>query len=152
MQPRLCYGAGMKWDPVGHPVWLLGRATRLFERRVNAELRDLGFSTAHVPVLRALADGSGKSQTELAEIARIEQPTMAQMLARMERDKLVQRSPHPADGRSSLFTLTKRALAKVTQAQRVLQKCGEDALASLTQQEVATLHGLLEKITEHLES
>jgi MarR family transcriptional regulator for hemolysin len=141
----------MKWDPVGQPLWLLGRAARLFDRRVAARLRELGFSTAHVPVVRALADGSARSQTELAALARIEQPTMAEMLARMERDKLVQRSPSPVDARSTLFSLTKRALSKTGKAQRVLEQCGKEALEVLTVDEVAALGMTLQKIVDALD-
>lgn len=141
-----------KWDPSGHPAYLLGRAARLFERRTHERLKTLGFSSAHVPVLRALRDGTAMSQTVLAELAHIEQPTMAQMLARMERDKLVQRVPNPDDGRSSLFSLTKSTLAKVGEAQKVLERGGLELTAPLTATEEKTLTALLVKIVDHLQA
>jgi MarR family transcriptional regulator for hemolysin len=53
-------------------------------------------------VLVALQDGRASTQRDLARFAKIEQqPPMAQMLARMKRDGLIQRAPDPADGRSS---------------------------------------------------
>ena len=141
-----------KWDPSGHPAYLLGRAARLFERRTQDRLKKIGVSNAHIPVLRALKDGDALSQTSLAELARIEQPTMAQMLARMERDKLVQRVPNPDDGRSSLFSLTKAALAKVGDAQRTLERAGVELLAPLSPAEVATLTTILQKVVDHMAS
>jgi DNA-binding MarR family transcriptional regulator len=140
-----------KWDPTGHPAYLLGRAARLFERRTHGRLQELGLSNAHVPVLRALKDGEALSQTALATLAHIEQPTMAQMLARMARDKLVQRVPNPADGRSSLYSLTRPTLAKVADAQRVLERGGTELLAPLTAAETSTLAAILEKVVAHLE-
>lgn len=139
------------WDPSGHPAYLLGRAARLFERRSHDRLKKLGLSNAHIPVVRALRDGSAKSQTALAELARIEQPTMAQMLARMERDKLVHRVPNPDDGRSSLYSLTKATLAKAADAQAALEKTGSELLAPLTTAESATLATLLARIVDHME-
>ncbi|HEY0252021.1 MAG TPA: MarR family transcriptional regulator [Kofleriaceae bacterium] len=139
-----------KWDPSGHPAYLLGRAARLFERRAHERLQKLGLSNAHVPVLRALRDGNALSQTALAEAAHIEQPTMAQMLSRMERDKLVLRVPNPDDGRSSLYSLTKPTLAKVADAQAVLEKTGLELLAPLSAAETATLTTILQKIVDHM--
>lgn len=140
-----------KWDPTGHPAYLLGRAARLFERRMQDRLKELGLSTAHIPVIRALKDGGALSQTTLAALAHIEQPTMAQMLARMERDKLVQRVPNPADGRSRLYSLTRATLAKVADAQRVLERGGAELLAPLTAAETSALAAMLEKVVAHLE-
>ncbi|MBX3162160.1 MAG: MarR family transcriptional regulator [Deltaproteobacteria bacterium] len=140
-----------KWDPTGHPAYLLGRAARLFERRTHERLKELGLSSAHIPVLRALKDGEALSQTALAALAHIEQPTMAQMLARMERDRLVQRVPNPADGRSSLYSLTRATLAKVQNAQRAVERGAAELLAPLTAAETAALAAILTKVVAHLE-
>jgi DNA-binding MarR family transcriptional regulator len=77
-------------------------ASRTIVRVIDAQLRPLGFSIGHLPVLRALAEGRSLAQKELARLARVEQPTMAEMLARMERDRLVERHPNPDDKRVSL--------------------------------------------------
>jgi hypothetical protein len=45
-----------------------------------------------LPVLVALQDGRASTQRDLACFAKIEQPPRAQMLARMERDGLIQRA------------------------------------------------------------
>ncbi|HEY4241566.1 MAG TPA: MarR family transcriptional regulator [Kofleriaceae bacterium] len=139
------------WDPSNHPAYLVGRAARLFTRHVDDDLRALGFTAAHVPVLRSLSDGAARSQTELAQIARIEQPTMAQMLARMERDGLVRRAPNPADGRSSLFSLMPAALAKTKQARAVLVKTAVAMFDGLSPKELAQLQALMARVVENLE-
>ncbi len=139
------------WDPEGTAPYLLGRAARLFTRRADDRLRELGFSAAYVPVLRALRDGSALSQTALADLARVEQPTMAKTLARMERDRVVRRTPNPDDGRSSLYALTPRSLDNVAAARRVLVKGGEEMLAGLTEAEVAQLGALLRRVVANLE-
>jgi DNA-binding MarR family transcriptional regulator len=140
------------WDPGDNPAYLLGRAARLFSRRADDRLRALGFGAAHVPVLRALSDGGQLSQTELAGRARIEQPTMAQMLARMERDGIVRRDRNPDDGRSALFSLTPRALAKVAAARGVLIRGSDELLAGFSAADTARLTALLQRAIANLEA
>ncbi len=148
MQPPI----GGPWDPGDNPAYLLGRAARLFTRLADDRLRQLGLGAAHIPVLRALSDGGGRTQTELAALARIEQPTMAQMLARMQRDGLVRRAPHPADRRSWLFSLTPRARAKVDAARAVLFQGSDELVAGFTPAETTQLTVLLQRAIANLEA
>jgi MarR family transcriptional regulator for hemolysin len=98
------------------PGHLISLAARGFARLSEARLKPLGFGVGHLPVLVALRNGRASTQRDLARFAKIEQPPMAQMLARMERDGLIQRAPDPADGRSSRITLTEVAEARLPEA------------------------------------
>ena len=89
----------MDLDVLSTPGHLISLAARGFARLSEARLKPLGFGVGHLPVLVALQDGRASTQRDLARFAKIEQPPMAQMLARMERDGLIQRTPDPADGR-----------------------------------------------------
>src|SRR4029077_825704 len=93
-----------------------GGAAGAFARLSEPRLKPLGFGVGHLPVLVALQDGQAGSQRDLARFARIEQPSMAQMLARMERDGLIIRMPDPADGRSSQISLTETARTRLPAA------------------------------------
>src|SRR5262252_2229808 len=72
--------------PTTRPEKLVGfwinLASRTIVRVLDARLRPLGFAMSHLPVLRALAQGGALSQKELARMARVEQQTMAELLAR----------------------------------------------------------------------
>src|SRR5207237_2495909 len=96
----------MDFDVLSTPGHLISLAARGFARLGEARLKPLGFGVGHLPVLVALRDGRASTQRDLARFAKIEQPPMAQMLARMERDGLIRRAPDPADRRSSRITLT----------------------------------------------
>src|ERR1700689_1744077 len=97
---RLCKGsAGMKFEVLSTPGHLISLAARGFARLSGARLKPLGFGVGHLPVLVALRDGRANTQRDLARFAKIEQPPMAQMLARMERDGLIARTPDPDEGR-----------------------------------------------------
>src|SRR4051794_1714804 len=83
--------------------------SRTIVRVMDDRLRPYGFAMSHLPVLRALAQGRALSQKELAHAARVEQQTMAELLARMERGGLVDRQQNPDDKRGSLTSLSRNA-------------------------------------------
>ena len=121
----------MDLDVLSTPGHLISLAARGFARLSEARLKPLGFGVGHLPVLVALRDGRASTQRDLARFARIEQPPMAQMLARMERDGLIRRTPDPADGRSSRVTLTKVAEARLPDAVAVLLEGNREVLQRL---------------------
>src|SRR5918911_1006423 len=56
---------------------------------------------------RLRQEGGGPlTPSELAERERVQRPTATRLLARLEEPGYVTRTPDPADGRSSLVTLT----------------------------------------------
>jgi MarR family transcriptional regulator for hemolysin len=138
-------------DVLSTPGYLISLAARGFGRLSEARLKPLGFGVGHLPVLVALRDGKASTQRDLARFAKIEQPPMAQMLARMERDGLIQREPDPADGRSSRVTLTKVAEAHMPDAIAVLRRGDREALAGFTDEEAVQLVALLKRLIVNLD-
>jgi len=131
---------------------LINRLARLMARLGEAKLKPLGFSPGQLPVLGALMRHGPLSQKALAEGAMIEQPSMAQMLARMERDGLVTRRPDPEDGRSSLYSLTDKARGQLPALNQALTEGGREALAGFSAEEEDILRGLLKRIINNLEA
>lgn len=144
--------ASEDWDPMAHPGHYFSRIARGLARVGDARLRDLGFATAHLPVLAALKDGARMSQTELARWAKVEQPTMAQMLTRMERDGIIRREPDPDDRRGSLVSLTKQAASRLPAGRAVLKQGNADMTRGLSKQEVDTLTSLLRRVLANVEA
>ena len=141
----------MDLDVLSTPGHLISLAARGFTRLSEARLKPLGFGVGHLPVLVALQNGRASTQRDLARFARVEQPPMAQMLARMERDGLIQRSPDPDDGRSSHITLTEAAEARLPKAIGALLQGNRDALAGFTEEEARLLVSLLERLITNLD-
>ncbi|UFP94363.1 MarR family winged helix-turn-helix transcriptional regulator [Gloeobacter morelensis] len=133
------------------PGHLISLAARVFARLSEARLKPLGFGVGQLPVLVALQDGQAASQRDLARFARIEQPSMAQMLARMERDGLICRIPDPADGRSSRISLTESARTRLPDACAVLFQGNRDALNGFTDEEATQLVVLLTRLIANLD-
>src|SRR5215471_16005934 len=141
----------MELDVLSTPGHLISLAARGFARLSEARLKPLGFGVGHLPVLVALQDGRASTQRDLARFATIEQPPMAQMLARMERDGLIRRTPDPADGRSSRITLTKVAEARLPDAVAVLLQGNQEAMRGFTDEEAALLVALLTRVIANLD-
>jgi DNA-binding MarR family transcriptional regulator len=141
----------MDLDVLSTPGHLISLAARGFARLSEARLKPLGFGVGHLPVLVALQDGRASTQRDLARFAKVEQPPMAQMLARMERDGLIQRAPDPADGRSSRITLTKMAEARLPDAIATLLRGNHEALRDFTDEETRLLIVLLTRLIANLD-
>ena len=141
----------MEQDVLRTPGHLVSLVARGFARLSEVRLRPLGFAPGQVPVLIALRDGTARTQRDLARFARVEQPPMAQMLARMERDGLIRRDPDPEDGRSSIVTLTALAEERLPDAvQRVLEG-NRDALRGFSNEEAEQLVVLLGRLIANLD-
>lgn len=141
----------MDLDVLSTPGHLISLAARGFARLSEARLKPLGFGVGHLPVLVALRDGRASTQRDLARFAKIEQPPMAQMLARMERDGLIQRAPDPADGRSSRITLTATAEARLPDAISTLLRGNREVLRDFTDEEAGLLVTLLTRLIANLD-
>jgi DNA-binding MarR family transcriptional regulator len=139
------------WDPEAAPGFWINRASRALLRHCDARLRPLGFTMSHLPVLRALAHGGALSQKDLAQIARVEPPTMAEMVARMERDGVVQREPNPDDRRGVLISLTQRSRGRLPEAKAALVDAEREAMAGLSDAEQQLLRGLLQRVVKNIE-
>jgi DNA-binding MarR family transcriptional regulator len=94
--------------------YLTNWAARLFARAIERRLA--GGNSGPMPVFFALQDGRAMTQKALAQLAAVEQPTMANTLSRMERDGLVQRTPDPNDRRSAQVSLTLLGLERAKAA------------------------------------
>lgn len=135
-----------EWRPDAMPTLVINRCARALSRQVDESLRAIGVSAAQLPVMVALKDGQGHTQKQLAEAACVEQPSMAQLLARMERDGLVRREKQPTDGRSSLVFLTDQAFEKLELGRGVLRRLDAEICSIFTDAEKATLLALLSRV------
>lgn len=133
------------------PGHYISRLSRLSLRWTEPRLQKLGLATAQVPIFGMLKNFGSLTQKELALRFHVEQSTMAQLLARMERDGLIQRVPDPTDGRSSLISLSPLALRQSAPARDILLEGNRVALAGFSDREKATLTRLLKRILHNLE-
>lgn len=131
---------------------LINRISRLSQRWVDRRLKRFGITGAAVPVLAILKTEGVCTQRDLATRIGIEQPTMALLLKRMERDGLIARAANPEDARSSLVSLTSRATLALPAARLEMRKGYELIASEFSERELSTLTRLLERYLASVEN
>ncbi|WP_327235989.1 MarR family transcriptional regulator [Streptomyces sp. NBC_01317] len=141
-------------EPPTHatPAASINIASRTLARLNDRRLRPLGLAFGQVPVLAALGQGEALPQKELVKLARIEQPSMAQLLARMERDGLIRRTPSTQDRRVSMISLTETGLATLPQVLAALHETNSHALRGFSDLETEVLQSLLDRLLANLDA
>ncbi|MBF1286146.1 MAG: MarR family transcriptional regulator [Neisseria sp.] len=113
----------------------MNHIARQFAILLGEGLKPLGISPAQFPILLELWQKDGLSQQELVERADLKQATIANTLARMERDGLITREPNPDDARSRLIMLTEQARALQQQSTEIAKAINQTALSDLSADE-----------------
>ena len=88
----------------------------------------------------------GLSQQELVERADLKQATIANTLARMERDGLITREPNPEDARSRLIMLTEHARDLQLKSTEIAKAINQESLADLSADEQKLFLEMAQKI------
>lgn len=101
----------MDFDRKESAAYLANLLAKAASRALQERADGAGFAPGQLPVLLELWGGDGLTQRELLDRVDIEQATMANTLARMERDGLVVRRRHPKDRRAQQVFLTPRGRA-----------------------------------------
>ena len=108
--------------------------TRL-NRRVRKErpVGDLTFS--QLSVLTSLQLAGALTPRELADIERVQPPTMTKIVGKLEDLGLVARTPHPTDGRQVILAATEEGRAMYAQFERTRNEWLAQQLAKLSPDE-----------------
>ena len=115
--------------------YLVNYMARLFAEGLRKRIVPLGIVPGQFPALLALWERDGLTQKELLEQVAIEQATLANTLARMERDGLIVRKEHPADARARTIHLTEKARSIRSAAYKAAIETNAEALAGLSDEE-----------------
>ena len=99
----------MEFSKARSAGYLINHIARIFARGLTERIRPLGLTTGTFPALLELWETDGLTQKQLVERLDIEQATMANTLARMERDGLILRKKDLSDGRVQRIWLTEQA-------------------------------------------
>lgn len=138
-------------DPSNVPSFLIKQVARELSRLTETQLRPLGLGMASLPVLEAVRQGKATTQAELARLLRVEQPSMAQTLARLERDLMIRRSPDPQHPRAQRIELTALALQRLPQAREILNEGNTRMLGGFSVDETMRLTSFLQRLSANLD-
>ena len=90
--------------------YALHYATRMSMAVLQERIKQHKVAVGQFPILVHLWEEQGITQKALCDLIRVEQPTLANTLKRMERDGLIKRIPDKDDKRQWRIYLTDRAL------------------------------------------
>lgn len=127
----------------------LREAITRFNRRVR-RARPIGDLTGtQLSAMTSLELAGAMTPRELAEVERVQPPTMTKIIARLEERGLVQRTPHPTDGRQVILSVTDEGRAVLAMYERARGEWLTRMLDTLTPEERDTLRRaaeILEKL------
>jgi DNA-binding MarR family transcriptional regulator len=117
--------------------------------RTNEWLAPFELNAAKYNYLVVLYLNSGESRTlnAISSLIHTSNATVTSMIASLERDGLVRRKPHPADGRSTLVMLTAKGRRRIEAAIPVQRRNVDAGMRRLSADERAQLAALLLKVS-----
>ena len=118
--------------------------------RLNRRLRRArpvgDLTVTQLSALTSLELGGALTPRELADAERVRPPTMTKIVAKLEERGLVQRSPHPTDGRQVILAATEEGRALLAEHRRARHAWLAQRLTELTAEERDTLRRAAELI------
>ncbi|NTF30477.1 MarR family winged helix-turn-helix transcriptional regulator [Rhizobium skierniewicense] len=106
----------MRFSRNDSATYLAAQLAKSFSKALNRRAVVLGFSPGQFPVLLELWNEDGLTQRQLLDRVDVEQATLANTLARMERDGLIHRKRHSRDRRAQIIELTEKGRELEVQA------------------------------------
>lgn len=135
--------------PTDPPALLaLQRATHATLHVLATRLVDLDLTPAEINALANLADGQGRTVSELGAVMGIRPTTLTGVLDRLERRVHITRGNRPGDRRAVLIELTpsgREAADTICQAMTSLE---DQAFRDLPTEDVTVFHRVLHALTE----
>ena len=126
----------------------LQRATHTTLQVLAAELVDLDLTPSELNALGNLADGAGRTVSQLGAAVGSRPTTLTGVLDRLERRGFITRGPRPGDRRAVLIELTNDGARVAAQIRRALRALEKRALADLPPDALAGARAVLNALTE----
>lgn len=106
-------------------------------RRLRQQAMDL--TPTAMAALATVESCGPLTPSELADAERVKRPTATRVLARLEEMGLIERTPDPSDGRSSLMAVTEAGRKTLQQARSRKDAILAKGMAELPAQDIQTL-------------
>ena len=108
------------------PGFLFWQVSSMWQRQINAGLKQFGLTHAQFVLLASLTwlvgDANPITQVELAHHAKMDVMMTSNVLRTLEEKGLLLRNPHPTDTRAKSLAVTEQGLVLARQAVRVVEE------------------------------
>lgn len=132
----------------GPALLALQRATHATLQVLAARLVDLDVTPAEINALANLADGQGRTVSQLGAMMGIRPTTLTGVLDRLERRDHITRGNRPGDRRAVLIELTSSGSEAAATICRAMTSLEDQAFRDLPADAVAAFHRVLHALTE----
>lgn len=129
-------------------ILTLQRATHATLQLLSAELVDLDLTPSEINALGNLADGHGRTVSELGRAIGTRPTTLTSVLDRLERRGHITRAARAGDRRSVLIELTPSGRTAADTIRRAIEGLEQRALAGLPPEALAGFHAVLRALAE----
>lgn len=134
-------------DKSDHFFFCVARLHRLATKTFGRELRSINMTHGLAAVLLHLdLLEEGCSQRELAFSLEIEQPTLANLIKRLEQLQVIEKKPHSNDHRKSMIYFTAKGRVLLAQISSIYETTYRDMLTGLGEHELRFAEALLADI------
>ena len=134
--------------PTGSALLALQRATHATLHLIATELVDLDLTASEINALANLADGHGRTVSQLGAAAGTRPTTLTSVLDRLERRGHVTRTARAGDRRSVLIELTGSGHEAAAVITRTLADIEHRALKDVPAETVTAFHAVLNALTK----
>ena len=135
----------------GHVGYLLVQASYTLRAALAATLLPYGLSPAQYAVLSVLARDPGASGADLARACNTTPQAMNGVLATLEREGLIERTPHPTHGRILQVKLSDEGERRLEAANPAVRALEAGIEAGFSDDEIATVKAWLVESAARLE-
>jgi MarR family transcriptional regulator, organic hydroperoxide resistance regulator len=126
-------------------LWAIAHGLESTSKRMHSRL---GITGPQRLVLRLIGHGSATSAGELARLMHVHPSSLTGLLRRLEKARLVERQPHPFDGRRSLLRLTPSGRRLDRDKTGTVESVIERALATMSERDLRAAQRALQRVAK----
>jgi DNA-binding MarR family transcriptional regulator len=134
--------------PSSSALLALQRATHATLHLIASELVDLDLTASEINALANLADGHGRTVSQLGAAVGVKPTTLTSVLDRLERRGHVVRGARAGDRRSVLIELTDSGRETAAAITQTLADLEHRTLSGVSAEAVAGFHAVLDALTK----
>jgi len=129
----------MKQKPIDNAVTEFAQSIAMLVRSAHAAASTQELSWTEMGVLKRLARGGPATTADLARAQSMRPQSMRTIVAALEKVGMIERKPHPTDGRQVNLSLTAKGAGAQKSASAAKQTWLAQAIAKLDRQDQETL-------------
>ncbi len=122
---------------------LLHRANQIATESFAAALGESGITARQVQVLAAIEANEGSSQTQIVEVTGVDRSTLADIVRRLQKNRLIERRRSKDDARAYVLKLTDAGRQALASGKPALAAVEKDLLTALPAKDRSILLDLL---------